>query len=567
MRLGGLILENNKTKANEGGIGVAMEDLEQELTFSVQKKSKLPKNLGKIIIALIIIAVLAACSYLVYTLFFQEEEVETMTAFSYVGVLERKISGNGPTMSKDRQAVVGLAEGEVLEVFVQDGDYVEVGMPLFTVSDVSLREQMEEKMELLEADLEAINEIYEEIDGQTLTADFAGKTMEVTVEVGDEVTIGKKVGLLVDDSVMKATFDFSIAFIDQIEVGDFAQVSLPYSMALVDGEVIDIEKANKITTEGAIVFEVTVAIDNPGALTKDMVAMVAVQTAYGEATPASPSKLEYMREENINALTSGQVTSLEMSDHYVFGEGDVLMTVQNEGLSERLTAAEEKLEVSQSAYDELFDKLEHYNPVAEISGTVTGVTIAPGDKLSGGSSVVMNISDLSSMIMEVDIDERDVANIQVGMEVNVSSDNGGMFIGRFTKIALEGVMEGYSGMSVFPAEIEIMGTEGVMSGMWMRYDAVVSRVENCLLVPANAINYTEEGSVVFVREVLDGMTESTALAPELIPVGFKAVIVEVGESDDYNVQILSGITENVEVATTGIIEDPYGGMYGGYYGW
>jgi multidrug resistance efflux pump len=100
-----------------------------------------------------------------------------------------------------------------------------------------------------------------------VAAPFAGKTLNVTVKKGDQVGEGSSVATMVDDSKMRLKLYFSYAYIDIIEEGMKSTVSIPQSMATVEGRVTNIERIKRIMPEGTILLRPR-SDGQPGILTR-----------------------------------------------------------------------------------------------------------------------------------------------------------------------------------------------------------------------------------------------------------------------------------------------------------
>ena len=572
---------------------VTQPPLEETLTFAPEKKGKLGKNIKRIILWGLLAAVVLSIGFVIYSLFFKKEPPpEMMTAFASISTIETKVQGSGSVTAQEKQDVPGLAKGEVLEVFVSVGDQVEVGDPLFTVNDEEILTDLNEYQASLDQAYKNVELVQEEIASQDMRAEFSGKTLSVNCEKGQIVSKGEVLGVLADDSSMKLVSYYSVAYIDDIAVGQTADVSIPKSMALVTGTVSRIERISKITDEGAVLFEVEISIDNPGSLTKGMVATAVIHTPAGDVTPAEAATLSFNQEENIKAGTSGEITSVAMRDYYSFEAGEQLFTIKNEDLESRLARELKAIDAAKKNYDTIAEQYKYYAPTAEIAGQVVAVNIAEGDELTGGGNAVVSVADLSRMIMDVEIDEMYVSSLVPGMPVSISAsyDGGAMYDGVLSSVSLQATVG--TGMSTFPAKIEILNAQGLMSGMWLDYEITTNRVENCLTVPSNAVKYVEGGTVCFVRQVQewhnvaqlepvadgesDGEMTGDAVAGEdealpegmldantaaQIPEGFTAVWVTTGASDASQIEITEGLQEGDEVATTAVQENPYGMMY------
>ena len=184
-----------------------------------------------------------------------------------------------------------------------------------------------------------------------------------------------------------------------------------------------------------------------------------------------------------------------------------------------------------------------------MSGLVTAVTAMEGQTLQEGGAILA-ISDTSAMTVSIDIDEMNIGNVSVGTPVNLTqtTSEGEMYYsGTVTQIALEGNYDW--GYTYYPATVTIDGGAGLRANSSMYYEIIMSQKEDCVLVPINAVKYTEAGPCVFVRipEGESAPDNAIELAEGVVPDGFYAVLVETGLSDDAQVEIVSGIDEGVEL--------------------
>jgi len=591
--------------------------LEETLVFKPEKKKKFGSKVRKVLLWGTLAVIVGGVGLVIYNLFFKEEKVEMQTATAYYTTIESAVTGSSAATAKQTQEVAGLAKGKVLAVYVKPGDMVKVGDPLFSVDDESIRDDLTTYGESLSRVQKDLTSLYEEQDGQNGRAAFKGKVLEIgkamgaTPEVGDTVSKGQILGILVDDSKMRLTTYFSTAYKGVIEVGQQVMVSIPKSMALIPGTVDRIANNTKITAEGTVLFEVEIVMDNPGALVEGLVATATVTTGQGDVTPAESGKLEYNRKDNIKAKTDGELTAIYMRDYYDFEAGDVMFTIFNEDLDGKISTAIKAVEDAREKYDDIADEYKYYQPTAEIDGQVISVMVEEGDELAGSSGTVVQVADMSTMQIDATVDELDIAKLSVGMPVTVTADSTGLtYEGKVVEIQMQGTVA--NGMSTFPVKIEVpnpgFNTEaqapvetpegakpgmdkevyigpsggysvtygmkesmdggsyassngGLYPGMYLNFKILTSRVENCLAVPSNAVKYVENGTIVFVRQTDENSKIADDIDISIVPEGFTAVYVTVGVSDDTQIQIVEGLAEGAEVATTSATDDPYGGMY------
>ena len=592
--------------------------LEETLVFKPEKKKKFGSKVRKVLLWGTLAIIVGGIGFVIYNLFFKEEEVEMQTANAYYTTIESTVTGSSAATAKQTQEVAGMANGKVLAVYVSPGDMVQVGDPLFSVDDENIREDLDTYGESLKLEQKDLSALYEEQDGQSGRAAFDGKVLEIgevlgeTPEVGDTVAKGDILGVLVDDSKMRLTTYFSTAYKSVIEVGQPVMISIPKSMALVPGTVDRVANNTKITDEGTVLFEVEIIMDNPGALVEGLVATATITTPEGDVTPAESGELEYNRKENIKAKTDGELTAIYMRDYYDFKAGEVMFTIYNEDLDSDISSAIKAVEEAREKYDDIADEYQYYQPTAEIAGQVISVSVEEGDELTGSTGTVVQVADMSTMQIDATVDELDIAKLSVGMPVTVTADSTGLtYEGTVIEIQMQGTVE--NGMSTFPVKIEVPnpgfnpeaaapvetpeGAEtddmdkevyiggdgsyaisyggavsaddgsyassngGLYPGMYLNFTIVTSRVENCLAVPSNAVKYVENGTIVFVRQTDENSKIADDIDISIVPEGFTAVYVTVGASDDTQIQIVEGLSEGAEVATTSASDDPYGGMY------
>ena len=231
------------------------------------------------------------------------------------------IYGSGSTKAKQSEDISVSAKGVVKEVYVSTGDSVKAGTPLFSIEGSSLEDDMETAEKELKDYTDQLADVNENIANLNLTAPFDGKALDVTVKLDDVITVGQKLGTYIDDSKMRLKLYFSYAYEKDIKKGMSAQVSIPSTMASVKATVEKVEMIKKVTTEGTVLFEVSLVMDNPGTLSKDMPATAVIKSSSGESMmPSDTGKLENYREADLSAKAAGTVTAVNLHNFYSFSE-------------------------------------------------------------------------------------------------------------------------------------------------------------------------------------------------------------------------------------------------------
>ncbi|MGI6182002.1 MAG: efflux RND transporter periplasmic adaptor subunit, partial [Agathobaculum sp.] len=338
-----------------------------------KKKGKLNKKLqigiGVLIVALLVI--------LGIFLILKTREAGTQSdsntmAVAYRGMLETYVEGSGVTAAQTREELGKDLKGKVSEVLVSVGDEVMEGDPILVVNPTETRKELETAQEELvsaqrgvsDAQAEVsraqseVNAAQKRLNRLTITAPFTGKLIPnasedgstETYRVGQQVGEGTVIGYMVDDSKMNLSLYFSSAYLGDIKAGQTASVSIPSAMSAVTGTVSSVENAQKISAEGVKLFRVNISLNNPGTLTKGMLATATVSTSSsGEVYPAESGTLEYSREEAVTVQTGGEIKAVNGIDYYSYKSGATIMVLTSDTAQGELKLAQNGVVTAQNA--------------------------------------------------------------------------------------------------------------------------------------------------------------------------------------------------------------------------
>lgn len=570
------ISELSPVKPNSTPVKVSVKRANQDETAEavpeqpVKKKKKANKRrkkiIRRIITFLIILAILGGIAYgLSVLLADKPTSQEALTEFTYLGSIQSSVTGSGVTNAADTAVVASKVSGLVNEVYVNTGDYVFEGTPLFSIdtaiADAEIQaaeEKLADLQEALGALYDKLSEIYASQAKLTISAPFSGKLMDVQLEKGNYVSGGTVIGTLVNDSKMRLTQYFSYAYENQIKPGMTAQVSIPSSMSVINGVVESVSMVQRISPEGSMLFEAVVVLDNPGTLTEGTLAsVVIIADDGGEIYSYETGGMEFFEKRAITAEVSGTCETLNMRSYYTVSAGDILAVLSSETYVEEIRSMEKQIATAQEGVNTQLEvviekekALENYNATAPISGTVMSNTFFVGTEVTAGSASI-SISDTSSMYVEMRIDEMDIGKVEVGMMVELNQWGDMTWYGTITQISLEGKYE--NGVSYFPATVMLYNDGSLMSGMYLNYNLVTSVADEAVIAPVQAVKYTEYGTCLFIRSETQPENAILDLGEDVVPAGFYAVPVEIGLSDDYGAQITGGVDSGVEVFTSYLV--------------
>src|SRR3989344_1213858 len=203
-----------------------------------------------------------------------------------------------------------------------------------------------------------------------------------------------------------------------------------------------------------------------------------------------------------------------------------------------LNSAQSQISASWLAYQQTSTTIS-----APLSGTVSGMTISEGSAIEGTTSTTNGASSqtLGTVVLPngklqatVNLTEIDVTRVKEGQKVTLTMDafKGKTFTGQVLGINTNGSVS--SGVTTYPTVIQFDSTiEGAYPNMAVSASIITTIKDNVLLVPSGAVTTSDGTSSV--RGLRHGTPET--------------VNVEVGDSNDTQTEIKSGINQGDEVVT------------------
>ena len=524
-----------------------------------------------------VVVALAAGGFLLYRFLTKQDSAssEIQTQAVQYGTIQSKVTGSGNAKAKESAAITLTAGGTVQEVFVSPGDTVTAGQPLYTIFSQEAQDQVTQAQTQVDNLNKEMSALLEDANNLTVRAPFAGKLINVKeFQPDQEVAKETAVATLVNDKKLKLSLYFSYAYENQIRTGQSVQVSIPTVMGTYTGTVEKINKVRFISPEGAVHFEAVIAFQNPGTLTAGMDASATLTASDGSAIyPYENGKTEYYETREIVTKAAGPVVSQgNLMDYADVSAGEALLTLGSSTINENIMSKQKEIDEAQKKLADAQKGLADFNAVSPIDGSVTSCTLTPGAEVKSGDTVV-TISNTTNMVVDITVDDRNIAFVQPGLTVELSDWNGNTFIGTVTAINM-GAAESQNGMTNYPVTLTVDNQDGsLLAGMYLDYSFVASQSDDCMMVPMQSVKNIpgEDGStdsVVFIRadkrpeNAVDlEIPEPEPGQPPMYPSpedGFYPVKVETGLNDDYNVEIKSGLNGDEEVFVNYLVESAYG---------
>ncbi len=534
-----------------------------------REKAKKPrKSRKKLLWILVVVALLAGLAF--WKLRPQPDALpaqNVMTAFVTRGAITSIVEGNGQAKPKNSESLATATSGTVRELYVSEGQMVTAGTVLYTIDSPSTDESVKKAQEGVQVYQKQINTQNEAKQKLTVHAPFGGKLLEVkTLKAGDSIGEGETIARLVDDSTMLLTQYYSYAYEDYIYIGMPAEVSLPSVMQQLSGTVSAVRKVERISAEGTRLFAVDISIQNPGTLSEKLTASAMLPTESETIAPYEAGELAYTKVSEVKASVSGKVTQSHMQDYMSVSSGQLLVSLSGEDIDKEISNIQDSMKTAQDTLTEALKNKEKLRATAPIDGMVVGLNMTVGEEIQAGTAV-LSIVDSSQILVEAAIDERNINYVHTGVMAEIDQW-GTVVFGTVESVSLNGKFE--NGMTTFPAKILVDNADGALNpNASIVYRIEASQSNDALLLPnqcVKSVAHPDTGDsiqVVFVKSDIPPdealMIDGTALG---VPMeGYFALPVTIGIADKFNVEILSGVEEDMEVFSQVMQEENYG-MFG-----
>jgi HlyD family secretion protein len=585
-----------------------------------KKKRNQKKRLKRYILAAIAVVLTALVVFLLWKFVFSDQKKakgDAVLDTASVSSITTTVNGSGSAKADQSSTITLTAGGTVTGVFVTEGQQVNAGDPLYTISSPSAEDALTkandavktaqqgvlDAQQTLQDDQTALQKKNKELSdlytekataesNRTIAAAFSGQLRDaVTYQAGDELTKGTQVAKLVDDSTFRLTLYFNYAYQGQIYVGQSATVSIPSYMTTVTGTVEEVNMVRKVSPEGSKLFQAIISFQNPGALADGLSATAVIGSSI---YPYDSGTTAYARTVTVLTKAAGKVVSTNLASYEDVTAGQTLLVLTPEDYTDKLSSKQDEVTQAQKAADQASKAiqtaqdtvvqaqaaaekaqkaLDDFSPVSPITGTVISCGLVAGQEIESGK-VAISIADTSMMTVTINVDERNISYVKTGMSINLTDWNNNSYVGTVDTVSLEGKAE--NSVTTFPVSVKLDNSGGtLLTGTTLYYTFTASQSENCIVLPINDVHYitTDSGdttTVVFVKK--DSKPDNAIDLPkdsaQDCPDGFYAVPVTIGISDDNNVELKEGVAEgdvvfNSYLTSTDTSQSSGGAVMGG----
>jgi membrane fusion protein (multidrug efflux system) len=298
-------------------------------------------------------------------------------------------------------------------------------------------------------------------------------------------------------------------------------------------------------------------------------------------TVPSIGVLEAIHGVDVSSEVAGTVEQILFESGQSVNKGDLLVKLDSDIEQANLRSAQAQLDLAQNDVQRAralapnktisvsaLDKAESDGKVAlaavnRLSATISKKAIAApfsgvlgirkvnlGQYVDAGTALV-NLQDLSAMLVNFGVSQKDLPNLMVGQEIRMTVDTypGRTFSGKITTIAP--LIDDKTGMIFVQGRFE-NADRSLRPGMYARLDVILPDLQQVVIVPQSAISYSLYGNAVYVvkRSKDDKGNEQKDDKGNALG-SVERVLVETGARRGGWIILAKGIKAGDEIVTSG----------------
>lgn len=468
----------------------------------------------------------------------------------YVGVLEYE----------NQVAVVPMLNGEVTATYFEEGDYVEEGDLLFTIDDEAYQLQLQNAQIAYQQAQSGIDSQLGQLQvGRDSAANTVSSAQEGISQIQDSYDYFNSQLADLDESKADLAEDRAEMKEDLLEVRDqisdleksiesmqreYNDLYAAYQQAKLQREMLDaqnkdIPSENKIPIPQDLTDAGLIAMDNAcdqlsNALSMARSTLSGLQSAEKQLDNAiaqydssmaqidsSKDSIIYQRDNldyNMEQALRGEQLAQEQLNYY-----------DNYTIPSAQASATTTLQQAQLGIESARLQLNYTQVTAPVSGTILSKNVEELGIAQMGYAAYVIVSD-DGAIASFGVPESTYRMLSLGQEVRVER-NGVVYYGNIVEIPLQ--VNPQTGLFTIKAAVK-GDTDELIMGTSVKVMLAVKHAERALTIPIDCVYYESGESYTYV---LEGNI-------------VRKVSIETGLYDDVNMQILSGITEDMPVITT-----------------
>ncbi len=473
------------------------------------------------------------------------------------------VTGPGTIKPNDSYRATALVRGEILNAPFEEGDSIRKDDVLFVVdaSDVeNAIKQARTGVEQAQLSVESAQLNYDSLirtrndntQDRQVKANASGVVTHVYVDPGDTLVAGTPIADILDRDNMKLEVPFHSVNAANFYIGQSASVTVSGTAETLYGTVTEIAATDSVGLGGTLVRNVTITVQNPGALSDTSMGSAAV----GDVTSSASGAFQYGESKQLVAKYSGELETLTLKEGDRVYNGQILgefketqMQDQIDAAAIQLSNARLALRNAQDSLERTEDSLEDYTITSPIDGTVIEKNYKAGDNIdpstaaaTGANAFMAVIYDMSRLTFDINVSEMDVVKVQVGQTVTFTADalDGQEFTGVVEKVNINGTTQ--NGNTSYPVTVAVDGvgsdlaSQGLLPGMSVSANIIVEEIKDVLSIPVDAV---QRGNTVLVAG--PGALDENGTLTDFTKLESREVTL--GRNSDEYIEILSGLED------------------------
>jgi HlyD family secretion protein len=480
------------------------------------KKKGKKKRIIILIVAAVVVA-LVVMGYLGWQQRLAEAEKTTYEIAPVTrGDVEVKVKGSGTVAPLEDHTVYAGVAGTVKQVLAEDGDTVSAGdvIAVFQSDELeSQRDSLEQQIDDADA---AILSMRSTSGRDTIYSSVKGVVKAVYAKKGDSVdAVMEKYGALAvvcPDERMK-----TVIGANGLEVGDVVTVTVEETG--VPGVVVSVADGNA-----------TISFEDDDFLPDTTAVVASDGSALGEGA---------VRVENPVYIIGrgGTIDRVRENVGDKVSRGGKMFELDGEILSTELYAQMDQRDDLEDDLADVLADIDALTVYAGRDGVISDMDISEEQVVQAGAPL-FRVQSRDALKIDVDIDELDIAGIELNEKATVTFDAlpERTFEGTIIKINPIGTAQ--NDVTDYTVTLSLSDTAGVMIGMSADVKIISQKAENVLVIPAEAIQIVGGEKYVVLESDL-GPDQPAAAATHKVTTGI---------TDGVNIEIKAGLAEGDRVA-------------------
>jgi HlyD family secretion protein len=481
----------------------------------------------------------------------------TITEIKYVissatkGTVVSSVTGSGQVSASNQIDIKSKASGDVVNLKPVDGTLIKAGTLIGQIYSKDARDA-----------LENAKITYEKFKAEADPVDVTASKSTVAKSYNDAWNTVSTVFLAYPDIVsgMDSLLYSQNGYLKDSNLVLLTSTSRKYR----DTAGASFDSANKKYETVLNEYNSLTRSSNPANIKLLIDNTYAMVTAMAEALKNTQNAITYISSHDTTYNPTGTITAGNNVNSWlssINNHSTSLLSAKNsvidsESSLTKLTEAADPLD-ARAQEIALNQKQEAYNDtfiIAPFDGVLAKTDVKNGDSVSSGTSIGSFITKNS--VAEISLNEVDASKISIGQKATLTFDaiDDLSISGKVIEVDLIGTVS--QGVVTYDVKIGFdTQDDRVKSGMSVNASIATAIAQDVIIVPTAAVKTQNGNSFILTFDNSTPITDSLGVISSVAPI---TTPIEVGISDDTNIEIRSGITEGDKIVVKTITTNATG---------